>query len=278
LIERVLEGLAQQGITDAVLNLHHLPETVTGIVGDGAQFGLRVRYSWESPVLGSAGGPRHALPLLDADEFFIVNGDTLCDVDLAALAAAHRASGADVTLAVVPNPAPDRYNALDVDDRGVVRGVVLKGSGRPGWHFVGVQIARTSVFDALPDNVPAESVHGVYQGLLGGHGGVRVFHVTSPFVDVGTPSDYLEGALALAGGRSAIEPDARVDSSARVTRSIVWPGASVGANAALDDCIVTNVTVPPGFTARRSILMPVGARRNGDAAREAAGLLVFEII
>ena len=276
LIERVLDGLANQGITDVVLNLHHLPETVTAVVGDGAQHGLRVRYSWESPVLGSAGGPRHALPLLDADEFFIVNGDTLCNVDLTALAKAHRASGADVTLAVAPNPAPDRYNALEVDEAGCVVGVVPKGSGRKGWHFVGTQIARASVFDALPDNVPAESVHGLYQGLLGHKGGIRVFHVSTPFIDVGTPADYLSSAIDLAGGRSAIDPDARVDASARVTRSIVWPGATVGAGAVLDDCIVTNVTVPPGFAARRSVLMPINAGRNTDAARDAGGVLAFD--
>src|SRR6187455_1818633 len=82
LIERVLEWLRAQGVTDAVLNLHHRPETLTSIVGDGAHLGLRIRYSWEMPLLGSAGGPRHALPLLDSQTFLIVNGDTLCDVAL----------------------------------------------------------------------------------------------------------------------------------------------------------------------------------------------------
>ena len=59
------------------------------MVGDGRDLGVRVRYSWENPVLGSAGGPRRALPLLDADRFLIVNGDTLTDLDLDGLAASH---------------------------------------------------------------------------------------------------------------------------------------------------------------------------------------------
>ena len=69
LIERVLGYLVSQGVTDVVLNLHHRPETIAAVVGDGAHIGpqgLRVRYSWEPRLLGSAGGPRHALPLLDA--------------------------------------------------------------------------------------------------------------------------------------------------------------------------------------------------------------------
>ena len=81
LVRRILGWLAASGVTDVVLNLHHRPDTVCAAVGDGSDLGVRARYSWENPVLGSAGGPRRALPLLDADRFFIVNGDTLTDLD-----------------------------------------------------------------------------------------------------------------------------------------------------------------------------------------------------
>src|SRR3954469_23242456 len=64
LVRRTMRWLVSQGITDLVLNLHHQPQTIAAVVGDGSDLGARVRYSWESPVLGSAGGPRHALPLL----------------------------------------------------------------------------------------------------------------------------------------------------------------------------------------------------------------------
>jgi len=105
LVNRILRQLSSAGVEDAVLNLHHLPHSITRHVGDGAQLGLRVRYSWEDPVLGSAGGPTRALPLIRAlpgapSTFLIVNGDTLTDVDPGAVAAAHRASGALITMAV----------------------------------------------------------------------------------------------------------------------------------------------------------------------------------
>src|SRR3954466_8854440 len=95
LARRTIRWLVGRGFTDLVVNLHHKPETITAVVGDGADLGARVRYSWESPVLGSAGGPRHALPLLidhstgadGADAAVertcvVVNGDTLTNVDL----------------------------------------------------------------------------------------------------------------------------------------------------------------------------------------------------
>ena len=64
LARRVVRWLSGQGVRDLVLNLHHLPETIAASVGDGSDLSARVRYSWEQPVLGSAGGPRRALPLL----------------------------------------------------------------------------------------------------------------------------------------------------------------------------------------------------------------------
>src|SRR5512147_2300207 len=90
LVRRILRSLAAAGITRAVLNLHHLPETITAAVGDGTDLGIPVRYSWENPVLGSAGGPRRALPLLDTDRFLIINGDTLTDLDLEGLVLEHQ--------------------------------------------------------------------------------------------------------------------------------------------------------------------------------------------
>src|SRR6266540_3588892 len=64
LARRTIRSLVAQGFADLVVNLHNKPETITAAVGDGSDLAARVRYSWESPVLGSAGGPRHALPLL----------------------------------------------------------------------------------------------------------------------------------------------------------------------------------------------------------------------
>ena len=85
LVRRVIRWLAAAGIRDSCSICIIGPRRSPRVVGDGSDLGVRVRYSWEQPVLGSAGGPRHALPLLvDARRrrFLIVNGDTLTDVDI----------------------------------------------------------------------------------------------------------------------------------------------------------------------------------------------------
>ena len=277
LVRRVLRWLAASGITDVVLNLHHRPETVCAEVGDGSDLGLRARYSWENPVLGSAGGPRHALPLVDADCFFIVNGDTLTDLDPALLAAAHRASGALVTMAVVPNREPGRYGGVLMDADGAVRGFVGRGSEKPSWHFVGVQVAGREAFARLPDHEPAESVGMVYPALIRERAGsVRAVAFGGSFADIGTPADYLATSLAfagpeataplslpspLAGARTAMAP------SARVVRTILWDDVTIGENASLTDCVIADgVRVPPGVRWNRLAVVPADccAPREGD--------------
>src|SRR4029077_11403812 len=88
MVRRIVHGLARYGVRDVVLNLHHLPETLSRVLGDGSDLAARLRYSWESQTfLGAAGRPRLALPIVRAHSFFLVNGDVLTDVDFAALEA-----------------------------------------------------------------------------------------------------------------------------------------------------------------------------------------------
>ncbi len=246
---------------EAVLNLHHLPETITAEVGDGSDLGMRVRYSFESPVLGSAGGPRKALSLLPDEEFFIINGDVLTNVDLQALAARHLETGALVTMAVMPNNWPDLYVGIVVDSTGRFHSAVPRGSSVRSYHFVGVQIAHPSAFAALPLNEPAESVSGVYRSLVANNlGAVRAFLCEPDFWDVGTAVDYLDASRSIGereghhlphtGHRSVIHP------TARVMNSVLWDDVDVGPDAALDRCVLGDgVKIPAGVSFRNCAII-----------------------
>jgi len=279
LLERSVERLRQQGVTDVVINLHHRPETVTAILGDGTRAGLRVRYSWEPRILGSAGGPRRAVPLLDADRFLIVNGDTLCDVDLTAMVRDHIDNGAEVTMAVVPNLAPDHYNGIKLDDDRIVRSFVPRGQAQGTWHFIGVQIVEARVFDGLPDGEPSETVAGIYrERLTAGTTSIRAYCIDLPYVDVGTPRDYVAAALALADGRdNAIEAGARIDERASLNRSVVWSRSSIGPDCVLDDCVVADVSLPPRFRASSAVVVPASLTKPGDQASVAGDVAVFPL-
>jgi mannose-1-phosphate guanylyltransferase len=260
LIRRIARWLAGNGVTDLVMNLHHLPSTLTAAIGEGRDLGVKVRYSWEQPVvLGTAGGPRQALSLIDSDAFLIVNGDTLTDVDLKALYAAHMSSKALVTLALTENRDKERYGGVRLDDASHVIGFVPRGSTVPSYHLIGVQVARTEAFAALPPGQPLNSVGGVYDDLIARRpGSIQGFVSEAAFWDIGTVSDYWKTSMALLNRASDTQGhggSVRVDSSARVTRSVLWDDVTIGAGSVVHECIVTDgVRVTAGSTFSRSIL------------------------
>jgi NDP-sugar pyrophosphorylase family protein len=196
------------------------------------------------PVLGSAGGPRRALPLLGSSAFLIVNGDTLTNVDVGALVADHRRSGALVTMAVIPNTDPGKYSGLAVDANGAFTGVVSRASPERSYHFIGVQVAEAEAFAALPDNRPFESVRQLYPTLIATRpGSVRTFLSSAEFFDIGTPADYLSTSLVFAA-RESIE--SRIPNpQSRVEDCVVWDDVEIDDDVRLRRCILTDgVRVP----------------------------------
>ena len=70
-----LLDLKRQGYTDVLLLVAYLGEQVEKYFGEGSEFGMKIRYSFETEPLGTGGALKNALPLL-AEEFFLVNGDS----------------------------------------------------------------------------------------------------------------------------------------------------------------------------------------------------------
>jgi len=291
LVRRILRQLHTAGVRDVVLNLHHLPHTIAREVGDGSDLGLRVRYSWEVPVLGSAGGPRQALPLVAAPTFLLVNGDTLTDLDVAALVAAHRRTGALVTMAVVPHVEPEEYGGVLIDEDGIVTGFAGRRSAAPSHrrtvgrtvapshpralaHFVGVQVVEAAAFAAVAPGQVAESVADVYPRLIQTQPGSVRAHVTdAAFFDIGTPDAYLQTSLRLAArdGGPLRGARTRVDPSARVEDSVLWDDVAIGAGASLRGCVVADGARVPGGTAWVGVMLrpadgtlAPGERRAGE--------------
>jgi len=257
LVERILGQLRAAEVADAVLNLHHLAHTITSVVGDGSHLGLRVRYSWEREILGSGGGPARALGLIDGERALVLNGDTLTDIDLVALVSAHSASGALVTLAVVPNTAPRKYGGVAADADGAFTRLVPKGSALSSWHFVGVQVVDRAAYESVPPDTPSDSIAGVYRALAARHpGSVRIAPVTTTFDDIGTPEDYRRTCLRIAAAEHRHACGARVSiaPSARVIDSVLWDDVTVGEDAMVEGCVLTSGTFVPAGSRWRGVV------------------------
>lgn len=284
LARRVARWLASAGFEQLVFNLHHHPATITAAIGDGMDLGVAVRYSWENPVLGSAGGPRHALPLLTDGghrSFLIVNGDTLTNVDLGAVLASHETSGAAVTMALIPNPSPEKYGGVTVTSEGYVAGFTHPRAGVDSYHFIGVQVADATAFADLADNVRYESVMMLYPEMIRSDPrSIGAYISSARFRDIGTPADYLNTSLQLVDeeGDHLIAQSARVHPDAVLERTAVWDDVDIGAGARLVDSIVADgVRIPEGASFARCAIVPAAGRSPARGERIDGGLLICDI-
>jgi mannose-1-phosphate guanylyltransferase len=205
----------------------------------------------------------------------------LTDVDLRGLVAEHDRSGALVTMALIPNPRPDRYGGVLVDG-GVVTGFTPRGAAKKSHHFIGVQVVEAAVFAPLPDNAPAETVGDLYPRLMREQpGSVRAFLSDASFEDIGTAADYFETSHAVAAreGWSAVPAGRRtsVANGARLTRSILWDDVVVDSGAELTECIVVDgVRVPAGAKLNRRIVLPSSVEFVGAGVERRDNLLIAE--
>jgi N-acetyl-alpha-D-muramate 1-phosphate uridylyltransferase len=134
-----LESLARAGVHDIVINLSWLGAKIRECLGDGARFGVRIVYSDEGPIpYETGGGIFHALPLLGAAPFLVVNGDTWTDVDFAKLA---MDCDAHARLVLVPNP-PHHPRG----DFGLEKGLVVEREAER-YTYSGIGLYRREFFE-----------------------------------------------------------------------------------------------------------------------------------
>jgi len=140
-----LERLATAGLREVVINHAHLGGQIEAALGDGAHWGLSIRYSPEPEgALETAGGIANALPLLGGDEpFLVINGDIYCDWDVARAATALTASDL-AHLVLVPNPS--HHPRGDFSLRGTEVGADIAAAGARVCTFSGIGIYRPQLF------------------------------------------------------------------------------------------------------------------------------------
>jgi NDP-sugar pyrophosphorylase family protein len=271
LIHWTLELLRRHGVTDVVINLHHLPATVRRAVGDGRTLGLRVSYSFERKILGTSGGPRKVRRFFGDEPFLLVNGDVLFDFDLSDLVRRHAASGARATLALKAYRRVEAYGGVVTGPGGFVRalaGLPRPVPGRP-LLFTGVHVLDPDLLDRLPPG-PSDSVRDLYAPLVAEGQRLLGVRVSGAWYDFGSPSLYLASQLSMmssgfrgAGVARLVHPEARVHPRARVTRSVVGPGAVVGEGAVVSGSVLWE-KAEVGRGARVSASIVATGARVGD--------------
>ena len=237
-----IANLVGHGICDLVINVHHRGDVIERELGDGARFGARIQYSHEETILGTGGGLKHALALLDPDgtdePFLSLNGKLIFDVDLGALVRAHAAAG-DVLGMMVVRRVPDAVAWGAVDVREDARGLRVDNVLGDGQHmFCGVHVTRPSVMARLPDGESDSIRQGYLPWLRAGEPVLAYEHREGYFAEHSTPERYLASNWALLDGQPlrhppaplvGVDPTARVHPAAKLVGPVrICAGAEVG--------------------------------------------------
>jgi MurNAc alpha-1-phosphate uridylyltransferase len=181
-----IEALARAGFRDIVINAAWLAPQLVAALGDGAAFGVHIRWSMEPQPLESAGGIATALPLLPAGPALIVSGDVWTQFDYATLAVRAEAMARSsqpprVHLVMVPNP--DFHPGGDF----VLDGGRLALDGESKLTFGNIGLYDTALFRELPRGVKLKLLP-LYRDWIA-RGWVSGERFDGPWANVGTPSD-----------------------------------------------------------------------------------------
>jgi mannose-1-phosphate guanylyltransferase len=275
LLERLLRHLAAHGTRRATLALMRRNEAISDALGDGARLGLCLDYAYEEQPLGSGGAIAAAAAGWE-EQFLVVNGDIVTDLDIRAMLEAHRSRGAELSIALheVDDPSPFGVVALGEDDR-IVRFVEKppRESAPSRLINAGVWLFEPSLLEEMDATRFNRVEDGLFPHLASGGRAIYGFRSGAYWRDVGTPQSLLaanlercEPASAVAAGVElapgggveqpcVIGPGSRIEEGALVSRSLLWEDVHVGARATvLDSVLAPGVTVEPGAHVERSIV------------------------
>lgn len=199
-IAYMLDWLRGHGIDDVIMSCGFLATSVRNVLGDGSAYGVRLRFVEEPDPRGTAGALKYAESMLD-EQFLMLNGDVLTDIDLGAQIAQHNDSGAKATLALVPVEDPTAYGLVHLLANNAVRDFVEKPSSDQidtNLISAGAYVLQREILELVPPDRQVSIEREVWPKLVGD--GLYGHPSNSYWLDIGTPGRYLKGTFDIIEG------------------------------------------------------------------------------
>ncbi|MEV4443326.1 NDP-sugar synthase [Streptomyces sp. NPDC049577] len=289
------------GVEHIVMATSYLAEVFEPYFGDGSALGLHLEYVTEEEPLGTGGAIRNVASRLHSgpdDPVLIFNGDILTGLDIEALVATHRTSGADVSLHLTRVEDPRAYGLVPTDPDGRVTAFLEKPQTPEeivtDQINAGAYVFNRSVIDTIPADRPVSVERETFPGLLAAGAHLQGMVDSTYWLDLGTPQAFVRGSADLVLGRAPspavpgrcgdrlvldtaeVAPDAklmggtvvgaraRVEPGARVDGSTVMDGAVIEAGARVRDSLIGAGAVIGARTVLDGAVIGDGARIGAD--------------
>lgn len=199
-LEREIESLVSQGFDDILITVSHLGKVIMDYFGDGSgvspvtgkPFRAHISYYFEKEPLGNAGALFQVKDQL-TDEFLLLNGDAVFDVNFNRFINAHHQMGGLVTLFVHSNSHPYDSGLLITDEKGSVTQWLTKEDERPQWYFntvnAGLHVVNKKILDQPVLTTKVDLDRQILKPLAG-TGKMFVYNSPEYVEDMGTPERY----------------------------------------------------------------------------------------
>ena len=307
-LHHVLDNLLRHGVKEVMVNLYAHAEQIRGYCGDGSRWSLKVQYSHEQKLLGTAGAIKKVEAFLKDDTFFVMSGDGLSDIDLSAMLLFHRKRKSLATMAIKAIDSRFEYGVTLTEPSGKIKGFLEK----PSWGDVfsnkvntGIYIFEPEVFKYIPKGEVYDFGHQLWPKLLKAKKPIFAYETKSYWTDVGNLTEYRRSQIDTLEGRAHLSIPGReiakgvwVEEGAKISPkavlkapcvigkgceiadgavigpcTVVGDRASIGEKARLEHCILwDNVTVGAGVRLNNCILGANGKVTENVSVYEAAVL------
>ena len=207
-MEHIIGLLKRHGIDEIAVTLCYMPEAVQSYFGDGQKWGVRLHYFIEEAPLGTAGSVRACAPFLEGEDFLVISGDSVCDLDLTAAMEFHQAKRAQATLVLFRHPAPLEYGLVLTDEeQRVVRFVEKPSWGQVVTDLVntGIYLLSPQVLEQIPPDRPWDFGKDVFPALLESGGGLYGVPGGGYWCDMGDCGAYLDCAADALSGKVKLD-------------------------------------------------------------------------
>lgn len=187
--------LQRHGITEVIINLHHLGHLIEKELGDGARFGMKLSYSREPVILGTGGGIKQAEPFFNGEPFVVLNGDTLMELDLRAVVTLHERWNALATMVLREDPEADRWGAVEVDAQQRIVRIIGRGLSEIGRTdkrmFAGVHVMHPHLLKDVPRGRESSIIDAYVNAIQRGEV-ILGYRMGGYWSDIGTPERYAQ--------------------------------------------------------------------------------------
>ena len=265
-MEHILRLLSRHGFDDVISNVHYFPEQIQARFGDGSDWGVRLGYSHEPELLGTAGGVRNVRDHFGGETFLIISGDALTDIDLTALWNAHRSNGGIATLSLKRVDDPSQIGVVIQGDDARIQGFQEKPDPAEALSDLGncgIYVMEPEIFDYFPDRPFVDWAQDVFPALLEQDVAFYGHEIGDYWNDIGNIKEFRQGNFDALCGEVGVEIDpGRLNPAGLEAVDeppvYVGEGSEIGAGVRLTGPVVLGdgCKVGDGAAIRDSVLWP----------------------